>query len=106
MTYRKSSGVYISDTLGAHAQRVRAGKSSDPSRDTCSYIYHVKAGSGKTLIEGEDGESETLEWTERDTFVIPAWKKITHIANMEEDVYFFILSDRPWLDNLKLYRSE
>ncbi|OAP60200.1 hypothetical protein AYL99_05202 [Fonsecaea erecta] len=104
--YRDASGEYISGTLGAHAERVAAGTKSPVRRDTCAYIYHVHAGSGKSEIVTANGETTTVSWKKNDTFAVPAWSKIIHEADAQEDAYFFVLSDRPLLEKLKMYASK
>ncbi|EXJ56369.1 gentisate 1,2-dioxygenase [Cladophialophora psammophila CBS 110553] len=101
--YRNPSGHYISDTLGAHAEKVQAGQQSTPRRDTCSYIYHAHAGSGKTEITTATGAMKTVHWGPHDTFVVPAWSRVMHTADSEQDSYLFVLSDRPLLERLKMY---
>ncbi|RFU28987.1 hypothetical protein B7463_g7358, partial [Scytalidium lignicola] len=105
-TYRKPDGTHVSSTLGAHALRLKAGKSSTPIRATCSFVFHSQAGSGKTVIEGANGEVKTLSWTVHDTFAVPAWSRITHVAEPNTDAYLFSLSDMPLLENLNMYRVE
>lgn len=101
--YRDPSGSYISGTLGAHAERVTASKESPGRRDTCSYIYHVRSGSGESEITTAGGETKTVEWNPHDTFAVPAFSRIVHRASGGEDVYLFVLSDRPLLEQLKMY---
>ena len=103
--YHDASGDYISGTLGGHAERVAAGKTSPMRRDTCAYIYHVHAGSGKSEITTANGEATTVTWQKHDTFAVPAWSRIVHEANTHEDAYFFVLSDRPLLEKLEMYAA-
>jgi gentisate 1,2-dioxygenase len=101
--YRNASGNYISGTLGAHAEKVAASEESTARQDTCSYIYHVRSGAGKSEITTASGETKTVEWNPHDTFAIPAWSRIVHRANDGEDAYLFVLSDRPLLERLNMY---
>ena len=39
--YKTSIGAYISKTLGAHAERVKTGKTGSPPRESCFYVYHA-----------------------------------------------------------------
>jgi gentisate 1,2-dioxygenase len=103
-TYRDSSGSYISNTLGAIAERVKAGTSSLARRDTCSYIYHVQSGSGKTAITLADGTEKTVYWEKSDTFAVPAWSGVEHFADTgPKDSYLFALTDMPLLEELYMY---
>ena len=104
--YRDASGDYISGTLGAHAERVAAGKTSPVRRDTCAYIYHVHAGSGHSKITTANGQTSTVTWNKHDTFSVPAWSRIAHRASTDENAYFFVLSDRPLLEKLEMYAAK
>lgn len=88
-------------TIGAMAMRVRSGAIASPKRDTCSFVFHVVAGKGKTIIKGN--KEATFEWKRGDTFAVPAWSNITHEASPDEDAYLFVLTDKPLLDNLGMY---
>lgn len=105
-TYHSPDSKYISQTLGAHAERIKAGAQSQPRRDTCAYIYHVQSGSGKSEITKPNGETKTVEWEKSDTFAVPAWSRIVHFANQTSDAYLFVLSDRPLLDILQMYAMD
>ena len=104
--YRTAKGQHISKTLGAHAERLNAGKTARVPRESCSFVYHVVQGNGSTKIELSMGITESVEWTHGDTFAVPAWSRLCHSASSDEDVYFFVLSDRPALENLGMYVSE
>ncbi|KAH8817399.1 RmlC-like cupin domain-containing protein [Xylogone sp. PMI_703] len=101
--YRDASGGYISGTLGAHAERVQAGQQSAPRKDTCSYIYHAHIGSGETEITLANGQTKTVRWEVNDTFAVPAWSRIVHKVDGQQDAYLFVLSDRPLLERLGMY---
>jgi gentisate 1,2-dioxygenase len=101
--YRSPTGDYISGTLGAHAELIRSGKTSPARQDTCSYIYHAHEGSGISEIVYANGERTTVTWQQNDTFAVPGWSEMVHTADESCDAYFFVLSDRPLLENLKMY---
>lgn len=105
-TYRKPDGSHVSNTLGAHALRLKASKGSTPIRTTCSFVFHCQSGAGKTKVEDANGKVDILCWTRQDTFAVPAWSKITHTAESSEDAYIFSLSDMPLLENLNMYKVE
>ncbi len=104
--YFKDDGGYISKTLGAHAEKVKAGKKSEARRETLSYVYHVQSGSGRTEIELFSGEKKTVEWGKSDTFAVPAWSRISHEADGGQDAYLFVLSDMPIVESLDMYVKE
>lgn len=105
-TYLNQDGKYISDTLGAQAAKVKTGCKSTFVRDTCSYIVHIISGKGETTIKLSDGTETTVKWSKSDTFCLPAWSKATHTSEGTDDAYFFMLTDRPLLDNLNMYISD
>lgn len=108
--YRNPSGAYISGTLGAHAEKVQAGTQSPDRRDTCSYIYHVRSGTGESEIvtaaastECKEAKPMVVRWGPHDTFAVPAWSRVTHRADEGSDAYLFVLSDRPLIEKLNMY---
>ena len=91
----------MSKTLGGRAERLGAGKSSTPIRETASSVYHVVEGNGYSEIN-----NQKFVWRKGDTFCIPAWHKYQHFAGREEMVYLYRFDDKPMLDALGFYRTE
>jgi gentisate 1,2-dioxygenase len=87
-------------TLGCYAQLLRGGFSTEEHRHTSSAVYHVVQGSGKTVC----GET-VIEWSERDTFVVPNWSRHRHVNDAATDAILFSVSDKPALSALGLYRE-
>lgn len=104
--YKKEDGSNISATISAKAERIAAGHTTPTSRETCSFVYHCPAGEGITSFISPDGKEEKINWKENDTFVVPAWFKISHTASNAQDAYLFSFSDRPMLESLGMYRQE
>ncbi|KAF2751900.1 gentisate 1,2-dioxygenase [Sporormia fimetaria CBS 119925] len=98
--YRARDGGYISKTIGASAERINAGGKSDLRQETASSIYHVVTGSGYSIIN-----DERIDWTESDTFCIPAWYKYEHFVGPGETVYLYRFDDKPMLEAVGAYRS-
>jgi gentisate 1,2-dioxygenase len=82
---------------------VKAGTTSPPRRDTSSYVYHVQSGTGKTIITLFDGNEKTVVWERSDTFAVPAWSTVKHVADDRVDSYLFALTDMPLLEGLNMY---
>ena len=108
--YKHADGSYLSKTLGAQAERLSAGKHTQWSQQTLSFVYHVYEGVGKTeLIERGKGTIVTVHWKTGDTFAVPAWTKIRHFAadrssaQNGENVYLFAINDRPMIEALGIY---
>ena len=91
----------MSKTLGPSAERIDAGKSSTPRRETTSCVYHVISGTGHYVIDGQK-----LEWKQGDTFCIPAWYKYQLSAGGNETVYLYRFDDKPMIEALGFYRNE
>jgi gentisate 1,2-dioxygenase len=91
----------VSKTLGGRAERLNAGKSSTPIRETASSVYHVIEGNGYTEIEGQK-----IFWGKHDTFCIPSWHKYQHFAGKDETVYLYRFDEKPMLDALGFYRTD
>lgn len=104
--YRLRDGRPLSTTLGAQAERIAAGHTTEVSQETTSFMYHVYHGRGKTIITPPEGKDVvTVHWQEKDTFAIPAWSKVVHVNEGDVDADLFATNDRPWLEHLGLYRS-
>ncbi|KAK7531941.1 gentisate 1,2-dioxygenase [Phyllosticta citribraziliensis] len=99
--YTKPSGAEITATLGALAARLAAGAASPPKRETGSAVWHVVAGRGQTVMDGE-----TLRWEEGDTIAVPAWREWRHVADAGATAYLFRFDDLPMLRALGWYRVE
>lgn len=91
----------MSRVLGGAAERLNAGISSPPRRETLSSVYHVVSGSGYSTV----GESK-LEWKTGDTFAVPSWYKYQHFANSGETVYLYRFDDKPMVTSLGFFREE
>ncbi|KAI6262745.1 hypothetical protein MCOR07_006609 [Pyricularia oryzae] len=97
--------VEISRTLGAQAERIEAGKQSEPVRETCSFVYHVYEGSGTSTIETTSG-TEQITWRKGDTFAVPAWSERVHKADQGATAFLFAVNDAPLLKALGMYRKK
>ena len=91
----------VSRTLGGSAERLTAGTSSPPTRETASSVYHVVSGTGHSEIDGKE-----ITWKQGDTFCVPAWNKYQHFATAKETVYLYRFDDKPMLRSLGFYRVE
>lgn len=100
------TGKSMSTTLGAQAERIAPGSRSEVSQSQCSFMYHVYEGRGHTRIEmSNGGETVEYKWESRDTFVLPAWAKVQHFNDGEEEpAYLVAVHDRPMLENLGLIK--
>lgn len=94
------TGGSVLPTMGCYAQLLPAGFRTEEHRHTSSAVYHVVAGSGKTLC----GDT-VVEWSERDTFVVPNWARHRHVNDSSSDAILFSVSDRPVLAALGMYRE-
>ena len=96
---------HLSKIVGGHAERINAGTRSPQRQETSSFVFHVYQGSGYTLV-GEPGQEKKLVWSKSDTFAVPHWDRIVHVADAGEDAYLFSFSDVPLLTNLGSYREK
>ncbi|KAH8660146.1 gentisate 1,2-dioxygenase [Xylariales sp. PMI_506] len=102
--YTTNAGKALSTTLGAQAERIRPGVTTEWSQESASFIFSCYEGSGRTIVEPPSGERMVFTWTAKDTWAVPAWSKIQHINDSEDVAYLFAASDRPFLDLLGLQR--
>ncbi|MGH9300237.1 MAG: cupin domain-containing protein, partial [Acidimicrobiales bacterium] len=86
-------------TLGCAMIRIAGGARTAPFRATGSSIYVVRSGAGRSVIAGVE-----MSWTEGDIFVSPSWTAVEHLGESKSDL--FVVSDRPVLEALHLYREE
>lgn len=106
-TYRlRGSNVPLSSVIGAEAERVDNGVTTEWRQETCSFVFHVYEGKGRTVVQTEN-EEKIVEWEKADTFCVPSWAKFRHVAEGTTDspAYLFSFSDKPLLDNLAFYRA-
>lgn len=97
--YTGSNGASVTATLGAWLQRLPARFRGAPYRSTDSTVYCVAEGSGSSRIG-----DHSLEWSERDIFVVPPWSTVSHEATEESVLFSF--SDRPAQKALGLWREQ
>jgi gentisate 1,2-dioxygenase len=94
-----STGGYPMAAIGAFIQLLPAGFRGLAYRSTDSTIYSVVEGSGRTRIG-----NVTLDWKQRDIFVVPSWSPVIHEATTEAILFSF--SDRPAQKALALWREQ
>jgi len=86
-------------TIGAFAQLLPAGFSSDEYRSTDSTVYVAVEGCGVSAI----GDRQ-FHWKPHDVFVAPSWAAQKHVA--EQDSVLFSFSDRPVQLALGVWREQ
>ncbi|RQG94832.1 cupin domain-containing protein [Natrarchaeobius chitinivorans] len=90
----------VMSTIALRQQMLRDGDSTKTHKHNTSEIYYVVKGAGKTEVG-----DETLEWSEKDSFVVPPGKWHSHETTADESV-LFAMSDRPIFDAFNLYHEE
>jgi len=89
-------------TLNCQIQRLPPGFSGRPHRHTSSSVYFVVRGAGTT-----EAESVTMDWSNRDSFVVPNWSWHRHVNRSKtEDAILFTVNDVPVLKSLGFYHEE
>jgi gentisate 1,2-dioxygenase len=90
-------------TMETFMQRLPAGFSGLPYRQTDGAIFSVVEGSGSVSIE-HDGKTTVFNFSPRDHFVIPSW----HTAKLSSasGCVLFSFSDRPVQQALSIHREE
>ncbi|MCB1332787.1 MAG: cupin domain-containing protein [Roseivivax sp.] len=92
------TGADVLPTMGFTAKRLAAGATHRPPLRSSSAAYHVIAGRGVSVVNGE-----RIEWGPKDTFTAPVFADITHHA--AEDAYLIRVHDRPLQDKLGYYEE-
>ena len=90
-------------TMATFMQRLPAGFSGKPYRQTDGAVFSVVEGSGSVTIERHD-QSWTFDFGPHDHFVIPSW----HTAQLRsaQGCVLFSFSDRPVHQALGVYKEE
>ena len=94
-----ATGGYPMPSIGAFVQLLPSGFRSRPYRSTEATVYSVVEGRGRSQIG-----NTTLDWTNRDIFVVPSWNPVSHLA--DEETVLFSFSDRPVQKALGLWRDQ
>lgn len=89
-------------TIGTAMQLLPKGFAGTPYRATDATIFSPVEGTGRTIVDGKDGEV-VLDWGPRDVFVVPSWARHRHEAG--EDAVLFSFSDRPVQQKLGIWRE-
>lgn len=87
--------------IGTTMQLLLPGMHTRAHRHVHSAIYHVKEGSGYTVIDGKK-----FEWSKGDFFVLPPWSLHEHVNTSANPAYLFSINDRPVLEMLGLEREQ
>lgn len=85
-------------TYGVRVHRLLDGVATEPHRHNATEVFYVIEGTGETTVE-----DRTLEWSERDIFVVPTYK--THSHNPDNEATLLTLTDRPLLEALNSYHE-
>ncbi|MBM2812618.1 MAG: cupin protein, partial [Chloroflexi bacterium] len=88
-------------TMACEIQLHPVGVPSRSHRHNSTTIYHVFRGEGATVID-----SEAIEWSRGDIFVIPPWATHRHENRASEDAILFSICDWPAIRALGLYEEE
>jgi gentisate 1,2-dioxygenase len=97
------TGGWPMPTLGTFMQRLPAGFTGQPWRQTDGAVYSVVEGEGEALVEHQD-RSWRFAFGPRDHFVVPSW----HTARLSsaKGCVLFSFSDRPVHQALGIHKEE
>ncbi len=95
------SGGPTLPSLGCQIQLLRTGEKTRVHRHTSSAVYLVFRGSGYTVAN-----NQRMEWTQGDTFVLPAWAWHQFGNPTSKEAVLFSINDKPILEPHGLYREE
>jgi gentisate 1,2-dioxygenase len=98
--YDPMSGGPVLRTVGVSMQLLSAGARTLPLRRTAGTVYCCLEGQGRTTVDGV-----TLDWAEKDIFVVPGWAWRQHEATAG-DAVLYAVSDAPALHQLGLLYTE
>lgn len=98
-----TTGGPIMPTLDAYLSLFPSNFKGNIRRTTEAQIFSCAEGSGRTIIEQDDGEDIVYEWKSKDQFVIPIWYPHRHETNEESVLFSF--TDGGIQKMLGLYRE-
>lgn len=90
----------VMSTMQLRQQLIPGGTETDRHKHNTTEVYYVVKGSGRT-----DVGDETLEWSEKDSFVVPPGEWHAHESLADESV-LFAMSDHPIFDTFNIYHEE
>ncbi|MDP6709610.1 MAG: gentisate 1,2-dioxygenase [Alphaproteobacteria bacterium] len=93
-----ATGDYAMATMATFMQLLPAGFEGQPYRSTDGTVFSVVEGRGRTEV----GET-VLDWGPKDTFIVPGWHWLSHVAS--EEAVLFSFSDRVVQEKLGLWRE-
>jgi gentisate 1,2-dioxygenase len=94
-----TTGGPVLATMGAQLSLFPKGFKGEPYRATDGMIFACAEGGGRTKVG-----DETLEWGPWDVFVVPPWKRYSHM--MDKESVLFSISDRPAQEALGIWRED
>ena len=94
-----ATGGYPMPTMAAFLQLLPPGFRGQPYRSTDGTVFSSTEGSGRSKIG-----DVTIDWKERDVFVVPPWYRVTH--ETEKGAVLFSFSDRATQKALGLWKEE
>ncbi len=97
-----TSGGPAMSTISTFLQLVPKGFKTEKYQTTENIVYSVIEGSGRTIV-GEGDTALTMEWQDRDIFVVPCW--YPHQIEADDDAVIFSFSDKIVQTKLGLYRE-
>jgi gentisate 1,2-dioxygenase len=97
-----TTGGHVLPTIACWIQILRPCERTQAHRHTSSAVYHVMAGRGHSVLNGE-----RFDWGEHDIFILPNWTWHEHAnASDTEPAILFSFGDTPVLQALDLYREQ
>jgi gentisate 1,2-dioxygenase len=97
-----TSGGPAMSTISTFLQLLPKGFKTEKYQTTENTTYSVIGGKGRIIVSMDDGE-KTIEWEDRDIFVIPCW--YPHKFESDTETTIFSFSDKAVQTKLGLYRQ-
>jgi gentisate 1,2-dioxygenase len=97
----RSTGGPVLTTMSCGLRVLDRGFETVEHRTTASTVVYVISGRGTTVCG-----DRTIDWSERDTFVIPNWLRYRHVNRGDEPAMLLVVSDEPLIAMLGLLREE
>lgn len=107
VTRKTLKNLYLPFSVLKLALRISPNASTPVRQENSSFVFCVYEGKGHTIVYGDDGEENVLNWENSDVFCIPCNMPFKHFNDSSnEQAYLFNFSDTPLLKNLNIHSSD
>jgi gentisate 1,2-dioxygenase len=94
------TGDSVLPAMGFTALMIRPGETVAPPLRSCSSVFHVISGKGRSVVDGA-----SFSWTGKDTFSAPVFARLEHTNLGSEPAFLIYVHDTPLQEKLGYYEE-